>query len=140
MSNNIVGVEEVPQLIPAECSFNGSDKATNSFFIRVVNPGLYTDTLLISETFMEDLAKVSGFVRKTEAMQNVEELRGAIKNADVTLDAATAQLSHLRAVLGDLQTLETRLESLRELLLQSRAFASSKQRADKQPAEPTPES
>ena len=140
MSNNIIGIETNPNLIPAECSFNGSDKATNKFFIRVINPGLYTDTLLMSETFIHDLATAAGYVRKNDAIKATEELRGAIKNADITLDTAATQLSHLRAVVSDLETIDVRLNELRKLLEQSKAFASRKQRTDKESAESTGES
>lgn len=116
MANNIVAIEEVPQYHPAFCCFNGNDRATSKWFIRVVNPDLETDTLLIGEPFFHEMAKRVGYVKLEEIDKAKKTLEEELVNVTVAIDNLTSELSTLATSLASLDAIEKRVADLRKIV------------------------
>lgn len=109
----ITGVEEIPQSLPAECTFSGHSSSSCDKFIRVQLPNnYYWDNILISEHFFAEMAKEMNFSPITER----EKLLKSIKEDSIGLAPVLTSLLNridiLRSELDGLQSLATRLESL----------------------------
>lgn len=117
MANNIVAIETKPTLYPSDCSFNGDDSSTAEWFIRVVNPDLHFDTLLIGSVFFHEMAKLVGYVPLEELDRAKNSLESQLVDVTNSLDRLTSELSDLRTAMGSLETVEQKLDALRKTVV-----------------------
>jgi hypothetical protein len=136
----IVSVEEVPQIQPAECSFGGGGANVNSKFLRVVNPDMGTDTLLIGDVMFREFAKAMGYIPKDEAVALVEALREEVKKANAAFDDVTASINASRSVVDALENVSGVLETVRDSLNTASAIATGVDESSDGTSEPVAKS
>ena len=107
---SIVGVESNPNLQPAKCSFSGRDSSNDSKFIRLMAPEEDWDTILISDTFFNEMAKLMGYVKISDEDVDAAQLKEAVNGLDAVVPSVLAELAQLRAQLAGVQTLDARIE------------------------------
>lgn len=112
----IVGVEETPQLQPAECSFLGYGKGPAKRFLRVLNPDSNTDTLLISDICFHEWAKVMGYVPLDVRDRLLQELKDEANGLGPSISSTVLELASIRGELAGIKNLEARVVRLTELL------------------------
>ena len=110
----IVGVEEIPQEQPAECSFGTGDASVNDWFVRVENPDTGMRTLLIGKIFFDEMAKQVGYIEKTEGHKRAEALRAEVDNAVRYLHDVSDRLDGIASISDDLETVKRTLNNLLE--------------------------
>lgn len=130
MANNIVGIEKIPNLYPSACSFNGDDKSTAEWFIRVVNPDTNLDTLLIGSVFFHEMAKRVGYVKLEEVDKAKKSLEEELANVTLALINLSDTVNSVRSNFGVLESIDKRIEDLRRVI--TAAGKVVKQSADKQ--------
>lgn len=108
----IVGVEHDPQLQPAKCSFSGHGKESCSKFIRITNPDLNYDTLLMSEHYFKQLADLMGYVELKHETKLLIELQERFNELAPTIHSFLSELSSIGQRLDSLSALETDLTGL----------------------------
>ncbi len=112
----IIGVEENPQLQPAQCSFLGFGKGPAKKFLRVVNPDSNTDTLLISDICFDEWAKVMGYSPIEDGERLLKQLKEEADGLYPTINSMLDGLSSLRGQLSGLENLEARIDRLTQQL------------------------
>ena len=112
----IVGVEEIPQLQPAACSFSGHGSGSAKKFIRIVNPDVFTDTLLISDHFFKQMADEMGFVEVDTNSKLLKELQDRINELAPTVHSFLSELGLLRQRFDNLQALEANILQLKSTM------------------------
>ena len=129
MANNIVGIETIPNLYPSACSFNGDDKNTAEWFIRVVNPDLNTDTILIGSVFFHEMANRVGYVRVEDVDKAKKSLEEELANVTLALINLSDTVNSVRSNFGVLESIDKRIEDLRRVV--TAAGKAVKQASDK---------
>ena len=109
----IVGIESVPQLQPAACSFSGHGSNSCDKFIRVVAPDNYYDTILISDHFFKQMADEMGYVKLQHGNVLLQNLQVHINELVTAVPQLLDELSSIRERFDNLQTMEAHLTSIR---------------------------
>lgn len=138
MANNIVGIEEIPNLYPSACSFNGDDKNTAEWFVRVVNPDVNTDTLLIGSVFFNEIAKRVGYVKLSDVEVAKRSLEGQLQHVADTIDSFASHLVDIRNAVSSLDSIEKRIADLRKLLAAAGKLVKDSERSGEQSADGSP--
>jgi len=133
----IVGVEETPQLQPAECSFLGYGKGPAKKFLRVLNPDSNTDTLLISDICFHEWAKVMGYVPLDVRDRLLQELKDEANGLGPSISSTVLELASIRGELAGIKNLEARVVRLTELLEAINGVTGTPE-ATPEPAKPAP--
>lgn len=96
-------VEQKPQIQPAACSMLGIHE--DDWFVRIpISTSMY-NTILLSKTAFEEIAKERGYVKRTKRVELLEEL--SIKQDEL---APT-----LRYVLDELSTFDNAIQGIQAL-------------------------
>lgn len=140
MANNIIAIEEKPNLYPSSCSFNGDDSTTAEWFIRVVNPDLVYDTLLIGSVFFHEMAKRVGYVKLEEIDLAKQSLESQLADVTSSLDRLAAELSDLRTAVGSLEAVEQKLDGLRKVVIAAGKLVKSTEQSAASNASPSSDS
>lgn len=105
-----VAVETHPNLHPASCSWGGYGLGPAKLFLRVINPDLVSDTLLISDITFNEWAKAMGYSKITEEETLIKELRNEANELANALSVKLDILANLRAMLPNLEVFEQRVQ------------------------------
>ena len=112
----IVGIEHDPQLQPAKCSFSGHGKESCSKFIRITNPDLNYDTLLMSEHYFKQMADLMGYVEQKHETSLLIELQERFNELAPTVHSFLSELALLGKRFDNLQALEANLNELKSTM------------------------
>ena len=113
----IIGMEEIPQLQPAVCSFLGFGAAPGRKFVRLVAPNdVFSDTLLMSDVAFNEIAKMFEYVPANTLLKGVEELRAELAKVDLNIDNLAIELSSVVSAMAGLPSFDSSIEQLRKVL------------------------
>lgn len=111
----VIGVEVVPQSLPAECTFSGHASHSCDKFLRIQLPEHYFfDNILISDHFFKQMAEEMGYVAKSKQDELLKAIKEDANGMAPGIDVLLNRIDVLRSELDALQSFEKRLSELRE--------------------------
>lgn len=108
----ILGVEEIPQLQPASCSFSGHGSDSCKKFIRIINPDTFYDTILISDHFFKQMADEMGYVKLNSNTKLLKKLQEDLNALDPTIHGLLFELASIGERFNRIQPLEAHIARL----------------------------